>query len=122
MKNYIFTAVLLFLTISLSAQPIPKYKDASQPIEVRVQDLLRLKQNFILIYKPQFLFRDLLNILLRLNIHAVLLEFRGSRLFLREGLLKRLFPRLIFQIAFSQGSAADMDYHSKTRYDHRDSN
>lgn len=40
MKNYIFTAVLLFLTISLSAQPIPKYKDASQPIEVRVQDLL----------------------------------------------------------------------------------
>ena len=28
MKNYIFTAVLLFLTISLSAQPIPKYKDA----------------------------------------------------------------------------------------------
>ena len=40
MKNYIFTAVLLFLTISLSAQPIPKYKDVSQPIEVRVQDLL----------------------------------------------------------------------------------
>ena len=40
MKNYIFTAVLLFLTIGLSAQPIPKYKDASQPIEVRVQDLL----------------------------------------------------------------------------------
>ena len=46
MKNYIFTAVLLFLTISLSAQPIPKYKDASQPIEVRVQDLLsRMKSS-----------------------------------------------------------------------------
>ena len=31
-----------------------------------------------------------------------------------------LFPRLVFQITFSQGSSADMDNHSKASYDHRD--
>lgn len=40
MKNYIFIAVLLFFSMRLLAQPIPKYKDIAQPIEVRVQDLL----------------------------------------------------------------------------------
>ena len=40
MKKYIFTIASLLLGFHLSAQPVPKYKNASLPVEVRVQDLL----------------------------------------------------------------------------------
>ena len=61
-----------------------------------------------------------IDILFRLDIHTVLFEFGGSRLLLRQRLLECLFPCLVFQITFSQGSSADMDNHSKASYDHRD--
>lgn len=40
MKNYILTFTFLLFAIQLQAQSILKYKDASLPVEVRVQDLL----------------------------------------------------------------------------------
>lgn len=40
MKKFVLTVASLLLGFHLSAQPVAKYKDASLPIEVRVQDLL----------------------------------------------------------------------------------